>query len=58
MDLRGFEPLTPSLPAKCSNQMSYRPKVVNQSLELYQTYLTIKKDITFKPKLILSTTLI
>ena len=27
VDLKGFEPLTPCLQSRCSNQLSYRPSV-------------------------------
>lgn len=27
VDLRGFEPLTPAMPWRCSSQLSYRPSV-------------------------------
>ncbi len=29
MGPRGFEPLTPALSARCSNHLSYGPKLIN-----------------------------
>ena len=37
VDLTGLEPVTPSLPAMCSNQLSYRPKYTTNGLSRNRT---------------------